>query len=107
MIGGDNMANITVVELFAVIVAVAGLMLTVLRISDMVNARHQQRRTAETKDIMDKLDEIQTEQLELKQEVSAVMSLSITMAEELEYNGKVNGATKDKLSKIKEQLYNK
>lgn len=102
-----EITNMTVLQLFAVVVAVAGLMLTILRISDMISARHQQRRTAETRDIMDKLNEIQREQTELKKEVSAVMSLSITMAEELEVNGKVNGHTQSKLEQLKEQLYNK
>lgn len=102
-----EITNMTVLQLFTVIVAVAGLMLTILRISDMISAKHQQRRTEETKDIMDKLNEIQKEQAELKKDVSAVMSLSITMAEELETGGKVNGHTQSKLEHLKEQLYNK
>ena len=57
--------------------------------------------------IMDKLDAIQIEQAEIKNQLVSVMRLTVTMAEELESKGKVNGGTNAELSKLKEQLYNK
>lgn len=101
------MQDITVVQLFAVVVAVAGLMLTVLRISDMISKRHEQKKAQDNKAIMDKLDAIQIEQAEIKNQLVSVMRLTVTMAEELESKGKVNGGTNAELSKLKEQLYNK
>lgn len=101
------MDNITVVELFAVVVAVAGLLLTILRISDMIGKRAENKKKADNKAIIDKLDEIQTEQKEIKNQLVSVMRLTVTMAEELEAKGKVNGGTNAELQKLKEQLYNK
>ena len=101
------MESITVMELFAIIVAVAGLMLTVLRISDMMGKRAATKKAADNKAIIDKLNEIQNEQKEIKEQLVAVMRLTVTMAEELESKGKVNGGTNAELQKLKEQLYNK
>ena len=101
------METITVVELFAVIVAVSGLLLTILRISDMWGKRTANKKAADNKAIIDKLNEIQYEQKEIKEQLVAVMRLTVTMAEELESKGKVNGGTNAELHKLKEQLYNK
>ena len=101
------MQDITVVQLFAVVVAVAGLMLTVLRISDMTSKRNEQKKAQDNKAIMDKLDAIQQEQKEIKTQLVSVMSLTVTMAEELQQKGHVNGGTDAELSKLKQQLYNK
>lgn len=101
------METITVIELFAVIVAVSGLLLTILRISDMMGKRAATKKAADNKAIIDKLNEIQNEQKEIKEQLVAVMRLTVTMAEELESKGKVNGGTNAELQKLKEQLYNK
>lgn len=81
------MQDITVVQLFAVVVAAAGLMLTILRISDMISKRNEQKKAQDNKAIMDKLDAIQQEQKEIKTQLVSVMSLTVTMAEELQQKG--------------------
>lgn len=101
------MENMTVIELFAVVVAVAGLMLTLLRISDMVMSRQQKRKTAENKEILQKLDDIKQEQKDFKMQLVSLTRLTVTMAEELEAKGRVNGGTETELNKLKNELFNK
>lgn len=101
------MENMTVIELFAVVVAVAGLMLTLLRISDMVTSRQQKRKTAENKEILQKLDDIKLEQKDFKMQLVSLTRLTVTMAEELEAKGRVNGGTETELNKLKNELFNK
>lgn len=101
------MEAITIGQLWTVIVAVCAGLGSIIGVYKFLAERINKKQEQREKELHDQLNIIKKQNEELKEQMVMVMKLTLTMAEELQAKGHVNGETNAALHELKNLIYKK
>ena len=101
------MEAITVSQVWTLIVAICAGLGSIIAVYKFLAEKISKKQEAREKELHDQLDIIKKQNEELKEQMVMIMKLTVTMAEELQSKGHVNGETNSALHELKNLIYKK